>query len=52
MTDAEPSSVPPVPISEHSRVLIAMHKISARFRLLAHRDRVWEPRFARVLAPL
>jgi Hemerythrin HHE cation binding domain len=26
MTDAEPSSVPPVPISEHSRVLIAMHK--------------------------
>jgi hemerythrin-like domain-containing protein len=26
MSDAEPSSVPPVPISEHSRVLIAMHK--------------------------
>jgi hypothetical protein len=26
MTDAEPSSVPPVPTSEHSRVLMAMHK--------------------------
>jgi hemerythrin superfamily protein len=26
MSDAEPSSVPPVPISEHSRILIAMHK--------------------------
>src|SRR3712207_5254723 len=26
MSDAEPSSVPPVPISEHSRVLSAMHK--------------------------
>jgi hypothetical protein len=26
MSDAESSSVPPVPISEHSRVLIAMHK--------------------------
>jgi Hemerythrin HHE cation binding domain len=26
MSDAEPSSVPPVPISDHSRVLIAMHK--------------------------
>ena len=26
MSDAEPSGVPPVPISEHSLVLIAMHK--------------------------
>ena len=26
MSDAESSSVPPIPISEHSRVLIAMHK--------------------------
>ena len=26
MSDAELSSIPPVPISEHSRVLIAMHK--------------------------
>jgi hemerythrin-like domain-containing protein len=26
MSDAEPSSVPPIPTSEHSRVLIAMHK--------------------------
>jgi hemerythrin-like domain-containing protein len=26
MSNAEPSSVPPIPTSEHSRVLIAMHK--------------------------
>ena len=26
MADREPSNPPPIPISEHSRVLIAMHK--------------------------